>query len=418
MTVLVVGLGASGRAMAAALDRIGLQVRAVDQRDDLPTDGLPGDVVLGSMDPAVLRDVNLVVTSPGVAPSHPLLTAAASQGIQVWSEPELAWRLNRGRTRLVAVTGTNGKTTATQMIAACLDAPAAGNIGPPLVTALTVDPPPLLVAELSSFQLHFCTTFRPDVAVLLNVAGDHLDWHGGLAAYTADKARLWQAQHPKDTTVVWAEDAGAAQAVGRFPPPGRVVAARTDPDIIDPAALAAPGPHNVANATASAHAALASGGDPDRIKDTLSRFRTGAHRLELVATVDGVHYVNDSKATNPHAALAALQSYDDVVWIAGGLNKGLSFDSLIPVLQRRVRQVLTIGACGPEVAHTARQAGVQVEESGTVQAAVERAHAVSKPGMTVLLAPAAASMDQFADYADRGDAFRTAVQALRTKERA
>lgn len=413
MTVLVVGMGASGQAMTAALQRIGRTVRAMDQREDLPRDGLPEVVVVGSMDPAALRDVNLVVTSPGIPPSHPLLVAAVTRGIQVWSEPELAWRLNRGRTRLVGVTGTNGKTTATQMIAACLDAPAAGNIGPPLVTALTVDPPPLVVAELSSFQLHFCTTLRPDVALLLNIAGDHLDWHGGLAGYTAAKARVWQAQRPQDTTVIWVEDPGAADAATRFPPPGQVICARTDPTVIDPTALAASGPHNVANATASAQVAAAMGADPDLVRHRLEAFRTGAHRLELIATVDGVDYVNDSKATNPHAALAALQSYDDIIWIAGGLNKGLSFDSLIPVLTERVRHVLAIGACGPEVAQAARTAGVMTEEVGSLAAAVRRARQVAAPGMTVLLAPAAASMDQFTDYAERGDAFRDVVGDLR-----
>ncbi len=411
--VLVVGMGASGRAMTAALQPAGRTVRAADERTDPFEEGLPVDTRLGPMTPALLQDVDLVVTSPGIPPAHPLLEAAVARGLPVWSEPELAVRLNAGRTRLVGVTGTNGKTTTTQMIAACLDAPAAGNIGIPLVTTLTVDPPPLVVAELSSFQLHFCTTLRPDVAVLLNIADDHLDWHGGMEGYRHAKARLWQAQRPDDVTVVLGEDPGAMATVDRWPPPGRLITAAVGDDVLDPSTLAAPGPHNAANATVAAHAAIAAGADPDHVRRTLAGVGVGAHRMELVATIADVDYVNDSKATNPHAALAALRSYDDIVWIAGGLNKGLSFEALGPALQGRVRHVLTIGACGPEIAAVARAAGVPTEEVGDLATAVTRSRAIAVPGVTVLLAPAAASMDQFTDYADRGTQFRAAVEDLR-----
>jgi UDP-N-acetylmuramoylalanine--D-glutamate ligase len=425
--VLVLGLGASGLAMLAALRTVGWPVRAADARTDVAGDGpagaaLPADTVLGPLGPELLDGVDLVCTSPGVPPTTPALQAAADRGTPVWSEPELAWRLSAGRTRLVAVTGTNGKTTTTQMIAACLGAPAAGNIGVPLVTALTegvadgdaapAGPPPLVVAELSSFQLHHCHQLRPDVAVLLNVADDHLDWHGGMAAYRADKARIWQAQRPADTAVVLGSDAGAVATAAAHPPPGRLVTARVGDGVLDPGGLQAPGPHNAANATVAAHAAIAAGADPDHVRRTLADFRTGAHRLELVRTLDGVDWVNDSKATNPHAALAALSSYDDVIWIAGGLNKGLTFDSLAPALPGRVRHLLAIGSCGPEVAAVGRTAGVPTEEVGDLRTAVARARQLARAGTTVLLAPAAASMDQFTDYAHRGDTFRDAVQAL------
>jgi UDP-N-acetylmuramoylalanine--D-glutamate ligase len=411
--VLVLGAGLSGRAVAAALDAAGWPHTVADERTDLDPAGLPPGTVLGPLDPALLDGVDLVCPSPGVPPTSPLLRAAVGRGVPVWSEPEMAWRLNGGRTRLVAVTGTNGKTTTTEMLAACLQAPAAGNIGAPLVTALAADPaPPLVVAELSSFQLHFCRELRPDVAVLTNVADDHLDWHGDPAAYRAAKARIWAAQRPEDTAVVAGDDPGAVATAAAHPPPGRLVTARVGDGLLDVGTLAARGPHNAVDATLAAHAAVAAGADPDRVREVLAAFRTGRHRLELVRTLDGVDYVDDSKATNPHAALAALRSYDDVVWIAGGLDKGLSFEPLADALPGRVRHLLTIGRCGPDIAAVGRAAGVPTEEVGELRAAVARARAVARPGSTVLLAPAAASMDQFRDYAERGEAFRAAVEAL------
>jgi UDP-N-acetylmuramoylalanine--D-glutamate ligase len=234
-----------------------------------------------------------------------------------------------------------------------------------------------------------------------------------MEGYRADKARLWQAQTAEDVTVVLGSDPGAMATVGAWPPPGRLVTAEVGDPVLDPTTLQAPGPHNAANATAAAHAAIAAGADPDHVRRVLAGFTTGAHRLELVATIDGVDYVNDSKATNPHAALAALRSYDDVIWIAGGLNKGLSFDSLLPALQGRVRHVLTIGTCGPDIAALTAAAGIPTTEVGDLGAAVERSRGLAAPGVTVLLAPAAASMDQFTDYAARGDRFRSAVEGLR-----
>ena len=409
---LVVGLGASGRAAATALRADGWTVRAADEDAALDPDGLPEgvEVVLGEVGPALLADVDLVVPSPGVAPARPVLAAATEAGLPVWSEPELAWRLAGGRTRLLAVTGTNGKTTTTEMLAACTGAPTAGNIGRPLVEALTDTPaPPLVVAELSSFQLHFCHELRPDVAVLVNIAADHWDWHGGADGYLADKARIWQAQGPADTTVVNAADPTAMSAVEAFPPPGQTLEVTPEDPLLDGLTLRAAGPHNHTNALLAGRAALAAGTPEDQVREALAGYSAGPHRLEVVAVRDGVTWVDDSKATNPHAALAALRSFDDVVWIAGGLNKGLSFDELAPALPDRVRLVLTIGRCGPEVAAMARAAGVVVEEVGDLDAAVPRAAEVARPGTTVLLAPAAASMDQFSNYAERGRTFRRLV---------
>jgi len=442
--VLVVGLGVSGAAAAHALAAAGADVRAVEtgrgdaveERVSAATDdGV--EVVRGTVAPnSLVRDRDLVVVSPGVAPSHAVLRAAADAGVEVQSEPELAWRLSGGRTRVVAVTGTNGKTTTTELLAACLDAPAAGNIGTPLTALLaSALPPPLVVAELSSFQLWYTSSLAPAVALVLNLAPDHLDWHGSFVAYAAAKARIWRAQGPEDLAVVNADDAEAAGLPVAHPVPGRLAhfsvggAAGADavvrdgmvwwraPDgdpvpVVCVDELGLRGPHNLANVCAAVTAAVAAGADPAMLAAPLRAFRAGGHRMETVAVRDGVRWVDDSKATNPHAAAAALASYDAVVWIAGGLNKGLAFDGLAPLLPGRVRATVTVGSSGPALAAVARSAGVPVVEAGTVAAAVPAAAALARPGDVVLLAPACASMDQFRDYADRGEAFRAAVAAL------
>ena len=441
--IAVLGAGRSGVAAARALaahEPASLVV--AEERDSEATRAaaaaLRAEGISAVVGPTAATDLlradarpDLVVTSPGVPQSHPLLDA----GIPVWSEPELAVRLNAGRTRLVAVTGTNGKTSTTELLGACLDAPTAGNIGTPLVEVLASPaPPPLVVAELSSFQLRFTSRLRPDVAVLLNVAPDHLDWHGSLAAYGAAKAHLWAAQRPDDTLVSNADDAGARGVVAAHPPPGlhltftlrppaagqvgvddgHLVARLADAAVplVAIERLAARGPHNLANALAAAAAALAAGAEPRSLAAPLSAFRPGPHRLEPVATVAGVAYVDDSKATNPHAAAAALDTFERVVWIAGGLGKGLDFSGLRDVIARRVRAAITIGAAGPALAAVARDAGVEVVEAGDLARAVPLAARLAAPGDTVLLAPACASMDQFRDYAERGRAFRDAVAAL------
>ena len=443
--VLVVGLGATGRAVVDALAGAGTSVTVVDAADTEPLREVAAalrargvTVLLGVADADAYRAaggpaVEVVIASPGVPERHPLLSLAAT----VYSEPELAWQLAGGRTRLLGVTGTNGKTTTTELLAACVGAPAGGNIGTPLVQLLGADPPPLVVAELSSFQLRFCETLRPDVAVLLNVAADHLDWHGDLHAYGAAKARLWQRQRDQDVLVVNADDAGAQAVVGRHPAPGRTVSftlsapghdqvgvrdgrvvsrlAAAPATIAAVADLGVHGPHNVANVTAAVAAALSAGLPPGALEAPLRAYRAGHHRLEVVATVGGVTYVDDSKATNPHAAAAALASYPAgaVVWIAGGLGKGLTFEGLSGDVARAVHTAVTIGQAGPDLARVARDAGCQVVEAGTLDRAVTAAAAAARPGDVVLLAPACASMDQFRDYAHRGQVFRDAVLALR-----
>ena len=443
--ILVAGLGVSGIAAARAAAAAGADVVASDAApaaEARARSELDARVELVADPEAVLRrpGVDVVVASPGLAPTTPVLAAAAAAGVPVWSEPELAWRLLDGRTRVLAVTGTNGKTTTTELLAACLGVPAAGNIGQPLST-LVDDPPPLVVAELSSFQLYFTHTLRADVGVVLNVADDHLDWHGDRAAYATAKARIWRGQRVSggaglrgsDWAVSNLDDTdGAARLVAEHPPPAshagftlhapppdavgvldgalveRLTGAQPTP-VLTLDALGVAGRHNVANAAAAVAAAVAAGAAPGGLAHPLRAARVGAHRLETVAERDGVRWVNDSKATNPHAAAAALRSFDSVIWIAGGLAKGVSFTPLTADLTPRVRLALTIGQAGPAIAELTRDRSVDTVEAGTLDAAVAIARARARPGDVVLLAPACASMDQFVNYAARGDRFRELV---------
>jgi UDP-N-acetylmuramoylalanine--D-glutamate ligase len=412
LPVAVCGLGVSGTAAAEVLLRLGARVTVIETRDDGGTraaaiEALGARVVVGDEDPAV--DAELVVVSPGWRPTQPFV---ARQRVPVWGEVELAWRLRPAGQRWYAVTGTNGKTTTTEMLGAMLargtaSSATAGNIGTPLVQVVTrAEPPEVLAVELSSFQLHWTSTLAVAAGAVLNLAPDHLDWHGSFDAYAAAKRRIWgegtTAVYNADDPLVTALVDGIADAV-----PYSLEHPYDGP-------LAVTGRHNLANATAAATLARIAGIDEDGIADALRDFRTGGHRLVTVATVDGVAYVDDSKATNPHAAQRAIESYDSVVWIAGGLNKGLAFDDLVVATRGRLRAAVLIGTCAGEVRDAlARNAPeVPVEDAGDLHTAVGIARRLARAGDTVLLAPAAASMDQFTDYAERGDRFAEAVRAL------
>lgn len=398
--VVVCGEGVSGRAAAAVLDRLGARVTTFATARD-------------GADPGVTPD--LVVTSPGWRPDQPFLARMAREGVPVWGEVELAWRLRPEGQRWYAVTGTNGKTTTTEMLGAMLArgpwrSATAGNIGTPLVSVVTSpEPPDVLAVELSSFQLHWTSTLAVTAGAILNLAPDHLDWHGSMAAYAAAKRKVWGA----GTTAVYNADDPVVAALAAGLPD--VVPFSMEHAYAGP--LAVTGPHNVANATAAATLARLAGIGEDDVADVLATFRTGGHRLVTVAEVDGVTYVDDSKATNPHAAQRAIETYDNVVWIAGGLNKGLSFDDLVAAVRSRLRAAVLVGSCAAEVRDAlARNApDVPVEDAGDLHTAVEAARRLARRGDTVLLAPAAASMDQFADYAERGDRFAAEVHALEVR---
>ncbi len=439
LAVVVIGLGLSGRAAARVLAEHGALVQAYDDADGsrqqtaaahLAELGI--EVTLGGIPSAPPAGTGLVVTSPGLRPSTPLLQAAERSGIPVWGEVELAWRLRPAGQDWLAVTGTNGKTTTTQMLGAILAADGAaaataGNIGAPLVD-VAVAAMDVLAVELSSFQLHYTQTLEPRVGAILNLAADHLDWHGSMQAYAADKARVWGSGAAGTVAVVNADDpavvalrGGAPAVTFGFQGAGVTVESGFLVDhafgggrLIAVADLATPGPHNVANALAAAAMARAYGIGPGVIGEALAAFRLGPHRNELVVTTRGVSYVNDSKATNPHAAAASLGAYPAVVWIAGGLNKGLDFDELVIAAASRVRAVVLIGTCAPEIADAIARHAPQIPtyRATSMDDAVVAAARLARTGDTVLLAPAAASMDMFRDYAARGDAFAAAARRL------
>ncbi len=465
--VLVAGLGVSGAAAARVLLARGDTVLLADAGDPPARAELQaaGAVWLGARTDCP-DDVDLVVTSPGWRPDSPLLVSAARAGVEVVGEPELAWRLRAPLpdgepAPWYAVTGTNGKTTTVTMLEALLlaggrRAVAAGNVGRPLVevvTAVDADGVPAFDAvavELSSFQLHWSSSIAPAAAAVLNVADDHVDWHGSPAAYRDAKAKILArapfavgdagdpvaaelvAAHPHPVTVTLDEPVRGQLGVRAGALVDRAFSAAAAGDVlVETSALQVSGPHNLTNALVAAALARVAGVSAADIGAGLAGFRGGAHRNVLVASVDGVDYVDDSKATNPHAAGASLAAYPRVVWIAGGLLKGADVDPLVAAVAPRLAGVVLLGRDRGVLARSlARHApsvprsevpsgddvGVTGVTSGTGEAVmgevVRAAAALARPGDTVLLAPAAASMDVFTDYAHRGRAFADAVRAL------
>ena len=462
--VIVAGLGVSGRAAAEVLASRGARVVPVD---DQAQDVIGTDELLAG---TALDRASLVVASPGLAPHHPLLAAALDRGLPVWSEVELAWRVRVDRASgggpapWLAVTGTNGKTTTVGMLESILSAAgksvaAVGNVGTPVVLA-AVDPAiDVLVVELSSFQLHFTHSMSAQAAAVLNVAADHLDWHGSLEAYAADKGRIYEraqvacvynlADPRTEDLVREADVVDGAVAVGftlGTPLVGQVglvedvlvdrgfsrlrhTHAAELGTLDDLAHLAGPDgtvpPHVVANALAAGALALAHGVEPAAVRAGLRAYSAGAHRLETVATIGGIAYVDDSKATNAHAAGAALGAFapGSVVWVAGGLAKGARFDELVASRKDRLAGVVLIGVDREPLRealarHAPEVPVVEVDAGETEPVMTHAVHearrlAVGAAGpITVLLAPACASMDQFTSYAARGEEFAAAVRAL------
>jgi UDP-N-acetylmuramoylalanine--D-glutamate ligase len=444
LPVLVAGAGISGLAAAGALVELGARVTVTDAVPARLAD-LPPGATAGAEPDALPAGTALVVTGPGRRPDHPLVAAAQEAGVPVIGEPELAWWIGHARPQppaWLAVTGTNGKTTATGMLAAILraagrDAVACGNIGYPVVDAVRAGHE-VLAVELSSFQLHWSPSVRPAAGCVLNVAEDHLDWHGSMDAYAAAKARALLGP----VAVAGVDDPVAARLLADSPAPHRVGVTLAEPgsdqlgvvdgELVDRAfgggvLLAAdevnpPGPPGVTDALAAAALARAYGIGPDAVRAGLLDFRPGPHRSATVAVVDGVRYVDDSKATNPHAAaasLAAVPADRPVVWIVGGLFKGASVDALVQRWAHRLRAAVVIGTDRADIVTAlARHAPdlpvteVVAGDDGPMTTAVRSAQTLARPGDVVLLAPAAASMDQFADYAERGSAFAAAVAAL------
>ncbi|WP_223291189.1 UDP-N-acetylmuramoyl-L-alanine--D-glutamate ligase [Streptomyces avicenniae] len=464
--ITVAGLGVSGVSAARALAGLGALVTVVDggtgprqraRAAELAAEGIetrPGD---GDTLP---KATDLVVTSPGWRPDSALFAAAAAAGVEVVGDVEIAWRLRGpGAAPWLAVTGTNGKTTTVRMLAAILGAAglrtaAVGNIGTPLLDVVRADPPyDVLAVELSSYQLHWAPSVRAHSAAVLNLAPDHLDWHGSMAAYAADKGRVYEgnavacvynaADPATEALVREADVAEGARAIGftlgtpdvsQFGVVDGILVDRAFLDDrreraqelatvadIDPGSPLPAAPHNVANALAAAALARAYGVPPRAVRDGLRAFRPDPHRIEHVADIDGVSWVDDSKATNTHAAEASLAAYPSAVWIAGGLAKGATFDDLARGAAARLRGVVLIGADRRLLADALARHAPDVPvvdldrtDTGAMTAAVHEAARLARPGDTVLLAPACASMDMFANYNERGDAFAAAVRALAT----
>jgi UDP-N-acetylmuramoylalanine--D-glutamate ligase len=429
--VLVAGAGVTGTSVAAALLELGAQVTVTDANADRLA-GLPGELVTG-LDTAP-AGTDLVVTSPGWRPDSPLLVAAQRAGIEVIGDVELAWRVAENPTWL-AVTGTNGKTTTVGMLesiltSAGLDAVACGNVGLPVIDAVRAGHE-VLAVELSSFQLHWQKSLRPKASVVINVAEDHLDWHGDLGEYAVAKGKIYE---HAGTAVYNVDDARSTLLAAGHPntvgftldvPGGNRFGVREGwlvdggERLAEVADVRPPGLHNVANALAASALARVHGVGPAAVRDGLRAFQPGEHRAVLVAEHNNVRYVNDSKATNPHAAASSLGAYPSVVWVAGGQLKGASIDGLVREVAPRLRGVVVLGVDAGVISASLARHAPQVPTHRVVPgddepmiAAVRAASAMARPGDVVLLAPAAASLDMFTNYAARGDAFATAVKRL------
>lgn len=420
--VLVVGAIRSGQAAARALvDRGGL-VRVHDLNAALEA-ALPDGVepMLGERHPeGLLDDVSLVIRSPGVPDRAPVIAVARERGIPVWAEVELGFRLLPAGVRLVGVTGTNGKTTTTELTAAMIAAAgsvvvAAGNVGTALCdVAGRVRSGAIVVCELSSFQLEDVVTLHCDAAALLNVTPDHLDRHGTLDAYAAAKLRIFERQTAADVAVLNVDDPYVA-ALDTLPGDGRIERVRAaDADALGFADGRLLGDHNRQNAAVAAALARSVGAPDDAIRRALREFAPVAHRLEVVATVAGVRYVDDSKATNVEATLAALTAFRGVHvhLILGGSDKGADFGDLVEPLRRSGVTAYTTGPAGERLAPLLEAGGVPVRPTGGFEDAFATAAAAAVPGEVVLLSPACASFDEFRDYVARGEAFVTLVAAL------
>ncbi len=470
LRVVVAGLGVSGFAAADALLDRGAQVLVVDGADpaerpvvgerarilDILGAGLRFGAEATSGMPA--EPVDLVVTSPGWRPDQSLLVEAALRGVPVWGEVELAWRMRSqaGAAPWLTVTGTNGKTTTVQMLtsilrAAGLRAVSAGNVGTPILEAvLDPDPYDVIAVELSSFQLHWSSSLAPRASACLNIAPDHVDWHGSYEEYLRAKGKVYantevacvyNVEDPQTERLVEeAEVQEGCRAVGftlGVPAPsmvGLVDDVLADRAFVEQrrhaaaelATLADLGgqgrevaPHVVANALAAAALARAHGVPAGAVSLGLRSFHPEPHRIAQVAVVREVRYVDDSKATNPHAAAASLRAYEHVVWVAGGLLKGAEVDDLVAGVADRLRGVVLIGADRARIAEALTRHAPDVPvidldstDTGTMDRVVTEAAALAQPGDVVLLAPAAASMDMFTNYVARGEAFAEAVRRL------
>ena len=480
LSVLVTGIGVTGFSVADTLAELGASVIVIDGKDNehnrkvAETLNIVGvkEVLLGDEAVSGLPEaasiggtIDLVITSPGWRPDNPVLAAAQAAGIPVWGDIEFAWRVRqraeKRTAKWVVLTGTNGKTTVATMAQAMarahgLDAIAVGNVGTPILDAIRYpDGFDLLIVELSSFQLHWIQHIEPEASVVLNLAEDHLDWHGGFDDYAAAKAKIYEHtkiaaiyndEEPRTMRMVENADViEGCRAIGiTTDSPQRSMVGVVDDLLVDRAFLehratqayelaefadiGTPAPkHMVFNALAAAALVRAVGVEPEAVQAGLRAYEPEPHRIQSVAHFHDVLWVDDSKGTNPHATDAALATYDPIIWIAGGLSKGASYDTLVQQHSKHLKAVILIGTDqapirdalqrhAPEVpiyADYLKDTTVEFADGAAVmQQVVNLAHTIAEPNDTVLLSPAAASMDQFANYNVRGEAFTDAIAKL------
>jgi UDP-N-acetylmuramoylalanine--D-glutamate ligase len=392
--------------------------------DERPTATIEPGVGLatGGWDPILLHGIDMVVASPGFSERSTPIVDSLEAGMPILSEVEFAWR--HLHSPVAAITGTNGKTSVTEATAAMLDAsgldaPATGNIGAPL-SDFTDDVYDALVVEVSSFQLRFVEQFHPTAAAITNVAVDHLDWHGSAYAYRDAKARIYLNQTSTDLLVYDADDEGAVSLASGAVSEKHPVSGTTVPDggsgydgrnlvigdvVIDASELTSDDPTHLVNLAGAGVLAIRMGATAEGVVTGAIGYRPGAHRRSVLTRSDGVTWVDDSKATNPHAALASVRAHESVILIAGGLAKGIDLSPMAEELN--VRLLIGIGEAGPALVE---QAGDRGRLAGTLEIAVEVAANAAEPGDTVLLAPGCASFDQFSSYAARGERFADLVR--------
>lgn len=467
--VVVAGLGTSGYAAADGLLELGAQVTVLDEKDSAANvekatilEALDAHVELGKGSTATLPEgTDLVITSPGWRPGTPLLKQAATTDVPIWGEVELAWRMQHPDRRVpwLAITGTNGKTTTTQMLesillAAGLKAAAVGNIGRPVMEAVLDEVSyDVLAVELSSFQLHWSNSLAMHSAAVLNLQPDHLEWYQGpefaapgLPAYASDKARIYHnvshacvynvADPETEHMVEEADVIEGARAIGfTLGTPAISMLGVVDDLLVDRAFVerrhdsalelakvsdvVPNAPHNIENALAAAALARSFGVPAKAVAEGLRNLQLGGHRIQTVAEHHGVTYVDDSKATNPHAANSSMRAFDSIVWIAGGQAKGTTFDDLVETHRSRLRGAVVIGVDRAVIADALARHAPDVPvvvldrpDTGVMLDAVRAASQLAQPGDTVLLAPGGASLDMWSGYGARGDDFTAAANQV------
>ena len=445
MTTLVYGLAVAGRSVARFLNSRGESLVLADDRpgpDNSAFAGALGAELLEGPDAAMacakrMKEFARLAPSPGVPESHPIIVSALRAGVEVVSEIELAYRHEQasGTPRpIVAITGTDGKTTTTLMAAAMMSASgrksaAVGNTETPWVEALD-EAHDCFAVECSSFRLHYTRDFRAEAATWLNLAPDHLDWHRDLDSYRVAKARVWAAARDGDVAVAPVRD-GAIQSNARSTKARLVTFGLESGDyrvesgalvgpkgrIVDVGQLSRALPHDLTNALAASALVLESGlGTVEGVANALSRYHHAPHRIQFVGEIDGVAYYDDSKATSPHAAQAALTSFDKIVLIAGGKNKGLDLSSMASQ-PGRMRAVVAIGHSADLV--SAAFTGVcTVERASSMEQAVSTARQLAEEGDVVLLSPGCTSYDWYSNYGERGDDFARCVKDLIKEDKA